>query len=67
MQADVGNNHLIPLEKRNLRHFVFFDFQDWQGEQEEYLDLQHLNTKGANKFTPYFDSVITAQLQLPLN
>jgi hypothetical protein len=55
------------IRKEKFGTLRFFDFQEWQGEQEEYLDLEHLNTKGANKFTPYFDSVITAQLQLPLN
>ena len=45
---------------------TFLDFQDWTLQKEAYLDAEHLHGKGAAKFTPYFDSLITQEIQLSL-
>lgn len=46
------------LLKRQFSKTEFLDFSMFPASNSEYLDLEHLNSKGANKFSSWFDRLI---------
>ncbi|MGV8813804.1 MAG: hypothetical protein ACOH2D_06800 [Gelidibacter sp.] len=44
--------------KENFENIDFLDCKDFEIENFEFADLQHLNYKGANKFSIWFEKLI---------
>jgi hypothetical protein len=44
--------------KSNFSHIVFLDFLDFPIANDEFGDFDHLNYKGAKKFSMFFDSLL---------
>ena len=57
------NNEAIHKEILNsiFKNIDFLDFKDFELNNSEYRDFEHVNYKGANKFSIYFDSIIKNQ------
>lgn len=49
---------LQKIIKTRYSKLIFLDFNDFYLLNEEYSDLEHLNYKGAKKFSLFFDSLI---------
>ncbi|WP_460219704.1 hypothetical protein [Psychroserpens sp. MEBiC05023] len=57
----IGRKYEVLFQKYREKHFkdiVFLDFKDFILEDSEYGDLQHLNYKGALKFSKWFENQI---------
>ena len=54
------------LFKEWFPDFELLDFQDSTFPNDCFFDLEHLNEKGANRFTPIFDSIIRKKFELSL-
>ena len=48
--------------KSNFSGIEFLDFKDFPLSNSEYGDLEHLNYRGANKFSPFFDRLLKGGL-----
>jgi len=47
---------LINLIKSDFSDILFWDYSDYKLEDYEFLDLDHLNNRGANKFSRVINS-----------
>lgn len=53
-----GHNYEVMFQKyrkKNFSDIPFLDFKDFPTEDIEFKDLEHLNSKGANKFSKWFE------------
>ncbi|MFV0572535.1 MAG: hypothetical protein ACK5M1_08920 [Xanthomarina gelatinilytica] len=53
-----GHNYEVMFQKyrkKNFKDIPFLDFKDFPAENFEFKDLEHLNSKGANKFSKWFE------------
>lgn len=55
-----GHNYEVMFQKyrkKNFSDIPFLDFQDFPMDDSEFKDLEHLNHKGARKFSLWFDKL----------
>ena len=52
------------IRKKEFASIPFLDFNDFELNKEDYADLEHLNFKGANKFSKWFDNYFKNNLPL---
>ena len=46
------------IRKKEFASIPFLDFNKFELNKEDYADLEHLNFKGANKFSKWFDNLL---------
>ncbi len=66
LQGKCWEKSFEAIRQQYFGDVLFIDFQDWPFLNEEYLDFEHLNSKGAEKFTPIFDSIVRSRVLLSL-
>ena len=55
-----GHNYEDLFQNYRLTNFggiAFWDFKDFPADNTEFKDLEHLNSKGANKFSSWFEKI----------
>lgn len=52
------------IRKKEFASIPFLDFNKFELNKEDYADLEHLNFKGANKFSKWFDNYFKNNLPL---
>ena len=54
----VNEKTLINIKKTEFEDVDFLDFLDFQVEDNEFADAHHLNFRGANKFSAFFNRLL---------
>lgn len=60
-QALKNEPQFQEIRKLKFSHIPFLDFKDYPLTNDEFGDLEHLNYKGANKFSLFFDEWLNAE------
>lgn len=57
----------LELKKSNFPELEFLDFNDFPLKNEEFADFGHLNKKGANKFSVWFNTLLESGILSMVN
>lgn len=63
---DLINNHIYnKILQTRFSSIQFLDFNEFPLENDEFMDFEHLNSKGAAKFSKWFDTFLKNNLTPP--